>query len=239
MNRTKIEWCTYTWNPVTGCLHGCSYCYARRIARRFAPPGAVISFGRYEVYSGVFPFGFTPTFYRNRLTEPGRIKKPGRIFVCNMGDLLGKWVPRNWIEKVLRVVRECPQHTFIFLTKNPARYNDFDWPSNCWLGTTVESSQAASRLVSISQTKALVRFVSFEPLTGPITETDLKNLKNLQWVIIGAMTGPGAMRPEREWVQRIIDHARAFKVPVFIKDNLKWPVKIQEYPEVTNKCQSA
>lgn len=144
-----------------------------------------------------------------------------------MGDLFGEWVPREWIDAVLQVVRECPQHTFIFLSKNPARYEDYEWPANCWIGATVESSYTASRLVYVSRIKAAVRFVSFEPLLGPVEKFDLADLKDLNWVIIGAQTGPSARPAAPGWVKNIISQARAANIPVFLKNNLKWPEKIR------------
>lgn len=249
MNRTNIEWCDYTWNPVTGCLHGCSYCYARRMAKRFGKSKGLCDCMKYLIEYGdfpekcncqtglkvarpgeVFPAGFTPTFYPSRLEEPKKVKKPSRIFTVSMGDLFGEWVPQEWIDAVLQVVRECPQHTFIFLSKNPARYEDYEWPANCWIGATVESSYTASRLVCVSKIKAAVRFVSFEPLLGPVEKFDLADLKDLHWVIIGAQTGPGARPAAPGWVKNIISQARAANIPVFLKNNLKWPEKIQEWP---------
>jgi len=224
MNKTKIEWCDYTWNPVTGCLHGCPYCYARRIARRFGKP---------EDLSGCearLEANFTPTFYPGRIEEPKKVKRPSRIFTVSMGDLFGGWVPAQWINTVLQTVRECPQHTFIFLSKNPARYEECEWPANCWVGVTVENSYAATRLVYIAKIKAAVRFVSFEPLLGPVEISDLANLKDLHWVIIGAQTGPGAKPPAPGWVKKIIGQARAADIPIFLKNNLKWSEAIQEWP---------
>jgi protein gp37 len=148
-----------------------------------------------------------------------------------MGDMFGEWVPAEWISAVVQVAEKCPHHTFLFLTKNPARYNEIWWPPNCWIGTTVESSLTASRLVCISKVKAPVRFVSFEPLTGAVAKFDLEALRDVQWVIIGAMTGPGAVKPKPEWVSRIINRARDFNIPVFLKANLGWPEQIREFPK--------
>ena len=150
--KTKIDWCDSTWNPVTGCLHGCEYCYARRIAERFEP---------YEIYdpemalqrhaiankqliglgapyvldfpweqrnkngtiqNAPYPFGFVPTFHRYKLDEPQKWKKPRNIFVCSMADLFGDWVPDEWITDVFRSCDAAPQHRYMFLTKNPKRY---------------------------------------------------------------------------------------------------------------------
>lgn len=150
-NKTKIDWCDATWNPVTGCLHDCEYCYARRIAERFNghildPIGnsVVVRDGRgkkpiYELDNPVskvdgidrvlgskvskapYPFGFSPTFHRYKLDEPQRWKKPRTIFVCSMADLFGDWVPDEWIEQVFKACEAAPQHRYIFLTKSPGR----------------------------------------------------------------------------------------------------------------------
>jgi protein gp37 len=150
MQKTKIDWADMTWNPVTGCLHGCEYCYARKIAERFAGGG----YGRmggmfvapykadafkppYDLHEqqiartkndwyrdAPYPFGFEPTFHRYRLTEPTQIKKPQTIFVCSMADLFGKWVPDEWIQAVFKACETAPQHRYLFLTKNPKRYGE-------------------------------------------------------------------------------------------------------------------
>ena len=147
MHRTKISWCDSTWNPVTGCLHGCEYCYARRIAERFGSIGTEINTENgYEcdLYEGTgenhvlekpamrewksgkitkapYPFCFDPTFHRYKLGEPKRWKKPRTIFVCSMADLFGEWVPDEWIKQVFEACEAAPQHRYLFLTKNPAR----------------------------------------------------------------------------------------------------------------------
>jgi protein gp37 len=154
MKKTKIEWCDMTFNPVTGCIHDCPYCYARGIARRFDTfdknPNLVISerkkWKRLEnptalievcepihwVCKGAeavtpYPFGFTPTFHRYRLDAPQRVKKPSTVFVCGMADLFGDWVPAEWIREVMTACAASPRHRYLFLTKNPARYADSDW----------------------------------------------------------------------------------------------------------------
>ena len=123
MNRTRIEWTDFTWNPVTGCLHDCDYCYARKLTVRFPAN---------------FPSGFAPAFHPERLGQPCRVKRSSRVFVCSMADLFGAWVPDDWIGAVFDAVRSCPRHTFQFLTKNPARYASLDLPANAWYGTTVD-----------------------------------------------------------------------------------------------------
>ena len=260
MNKSNIEWCDYTWNPVTGCLHGCDYCYARRIAGRFRPKdlekealeGLFLGF-----YSGkVFPHGFAPTLYLNRINEPQKMKKPSKIFVCSMADLFGDWVPDEWIEEVYNACQRADHHTYIFLTKNPKRYSqvcqgNLDFRGNMWLGTTITCQEDAEKFAKDFTGQANA-FLSIEPLLGEIDLTHVKfdgpyhvnlleedddrhfynvNSNPIKWVIIGAQTGPGAVQPKKEWVQSIIDQCRRANISVFLKDNLKWPEKIQEFPE--------
>ncbi len=147
-HRTKISWCDSTWNPVTGCLHGCEYCYAYNIAYRFGSVGtesnsengydcdlyegtgenhvldkpALREWKNGKVTKAPYPFCFDPTFHRYKLDEPLRWKKPRTIFVCSMADLFGEWVPDEWIEQVFRACEAAPQHRYLFLTKNPKRF---------------------------------------------------------------------------------------------------------------------
>jgi len=257
MNKTKIEWCDYTWNPITGCLHGCDYCYARRIAKRFKMTLFDEGTGTYVLdepyrsknvpYSPYppdmilpYPFGFDPTFHRYRLTEPQQVKKPQKIFVCSISDLFGDWVPDEWIEEVMDTCKKASQHTFMFLTKNPKRYGQNNLyqafqVENVWLGTTITSSKDAVRAkwllaVTFPETNT---FLSIEPLLEPIGGdiAEIYPHNQIKWVIVGAQTGPGAVPPKPEWVQSIIDQCKDAGVPVFLKDNLKWPEKIQEWPE--------
>ncbi|WP_427340925.1 DUF5131 family protein [Caloranaerobacter sp. DY30410] len=224
MNKTKIEWCDYTWNPVTGCLHGCHYCYARRIAERFR------SKNNYTYVDGIkpsyikepYPYGFYPTFYPDRLNQPKKLNKPSKIFVVSMGDLFGDWVPIEWIKEVINVVRECEQHTFMFLTKNGKRLKDIDFPDNAWVGVSIGGHGIYDGLCRCN---AKVKFISIEPLLE-----EVKYLPIVDWYIIGAQTGPGAKKPKKEWVQSIIDVCRESNKPVFLKDNLNWHEKIQEFP---------
>lgn len=214
MNRTKIEWCDYTWNPVTGCLHGCGYCYARKMAGRFYPAAV----------------GFRPWFWRKRLEEPLRMKKPARIFVSSMGDLFGDWVPAAWIRQVMETVRNCPRHTFVFLTKNPRRLQEFNpWPENAWTGATATDQETYEKaLRHLPLVEATVRFISFEPLLGPILLH--RQIGHFDWAVIGAMTGPKAAKPEPAWIEKLIDRCRLLDIPVFVKANVDWPEDIQEWP---------
>ncbi len=209
MNKSKIEWCDYTWNPVTGCKNGCWYCYASRISHRFGD-------------------SFEPARHISRLDEPRGVKYPAKIFVCSMADLFGNWVYKHWIQDIIDVAASNPQHIFQFLTKNPARYMEFDFPSNCWLGKTLTGKESMSPVVGLQDTS----FISFEPLMGDKIEFgDMEN-----WVIIGALSGPGSKKhqPKKEWIDRIVEQCRDYKIPVFMKSSLKdiWPGElIQEFSD--------
>ena len=131
--KTKIDWVDATWNPVTGCLHGCEYCYARRIAERFGThkkyerpydPVLDVPIRRVRTKPEPYPYGFQPTFHKYRLDEPARWTKPRNIFVCSMADLFGDWVPDEWIDDVIKATQRALQHRYLFLTKNPERYGE-------------------------------------------------------------------------------------------------------------------
>lgn len=251
VNKTKIEWCDFTWNPITGCWgpggtaekpNRCWYCYAQKIAERFNTLKITREIDR------VFEDPFRPIARPQRMGEPDRINKPSRIFVCSMGELFGDWVQADWIKRVLDVAARNSRHTFLFLTKNPSRYQEFNpWPSNCWLGTTVnEQTDVQARISDMLQADAAIRYISIEPILGPVDlevpygqgvgdlvlEPSLGR-SHLDWIIIGALTGPGAAkrRPEPAIVQSLINKARASNVPLFLKDNLHWPEVIREWPE--------
>lgn len=234
MNKTKIEWCDSTWNPVTGCMHGCEYCYARRVATRFGTKLPDYS-GYPEAHGGIhgletkikdnpYPYIFEPTFLPFRLTEPERKKKPQTIFVCSMADLFGDWVPDEWIEEVFAACERAPQHRYLFLTKNPQRYIDLanagKLPArdNMWYGTTAETPRTLAFSSEDHNT-----FVSIEP----ILETfDVKHKANtmsgVDWFIIGAETGnrAGKVTPEKSWIDPIIEVCEKSGRAVFMKDSL-------------------
>lgn len=216
LNKTKIEWTDYTWNPVTGCEHGCSYCYARSIANRFKG-------------SKAWPKGFKPTFHMERLADLQYSNLIGKkIFVCSMADLFGDWVPDYWIECVIEKCSIHNEHIFQFLTKNPKRYECFDFPENCWLGTTVESETQAHRIDKLidSVPGNNVRFVSFEPLLGRVEHP----LEGIDWIIIGAQTGPGAKRVDESIIDELFENANLYDVPIFTKDNLGLDHPLRQYP---------
>lgn len=233
MQKTKIEWCDSTWNPVTGCRHGCTYCYARRIANRFSCHGEKWDeretyildervYGEESEKSEPFPYGFAPTFHRYRLNEYE--KKKGRtIFVCSMADLFGEWVPDSWIEEVFAACEKSPQHRYIFLTKNPIRYGELARAGklpkgdNMWYGSTLDNMKARRYPGRIMDNT----FVSIEPLTEYI-DVGMGSFGHDRWVIIGAETGnrKDKVIPKKEWVDKICEVADITRMAVFMKDSL-------------------
>jgi protein gp37 len=217
VNKTKIEWCDYTWNPITGCLNGCSYCYARRIYQRFKK-------------------SFKPKFHYERLSHPLKVDKPSRIFVCSVSDFWGRGVYPIWRDEVYNVIRACPQHTFLFLTKQPQRIRDDKRiPENCWVGVSVSTNRDWGRPAKLCTKDIDNRFISIEPL---IEKDDhvTSYFFLAKWIIVGAMTGAGNKKysPNPKAIKYILDIAKRCKIPVFMKNNLKphWSGRlIQQYPE--------
>ena len=218
MNRTRIDWCDYTWNPVTGCRRNCWYCYVRRLPN-------------YEK---------EPRFHPDRLNQPFKAKHK-KIFVCSTADLFGPWIPDEWIENVVEVTKQNPQNIFLFLTKFPDRLKNFRFPMNCWLGTTVEEARYLGRIVYLNE-RENTKFVSFEPLLEDIiafrkTGINAKDiLKRIDWIIIGGLTGTPSINcgntPIMElWIEKILLAARQLNIPVFIKDNAKYKERIKKFPE--------
>lgn len=250
MNKTKIDWPwkpLWTWNPISGCLHSCrkTYCYntmksssvLNRYGIRYNACGDMVrtmdwrsrETGKiHEAMKGeIYPYGYDPTFYPHRLNEPQKKKKPCNIFVVDVGDLFGDWVPIYWIESVLNVVNKCPQHTFMFLTKNPRRYSDpeFEFPENCWLGCTVVSKINSgidkTYYCNFRNIRSNKTFISIEPILSDFIGVDMFGI---DLIIIGAMTGKNAVVPKREWVDSI-------KHPnIYYKENLR---KI--FPDLKNR----
>lgn len=231
-----ISWAKWSWNPVTGCLHGCVYCYAREIATN-------------ERIRDAFPAGFTPLFHRERLSAPRFTRIPPahrddpewrRVFVCSMADLYGRWVPDDWIDQVHAAMLASPQWEYLLLTKFPGRYPQVELPPNAWVGTSVDEQKrvhlAEEAFREIHDVK--VKWLSLEPLLAPLEFSDLSMF---DWVVIGAQTATQqdgqevpAFAPPFEWVARIYLQAIDAGCKVHIKPNIKlgqpglqWP---DEYP---------
>ncbi len=242
MNKTKIEWCDSTWNPVTGCFHGCEYCYARGIAERFKPFDLphLTEKGIYERLNELdtpiitackdgkdrvcaYPYGFEPTLHRYRLGEYE--KKKGRtIFVCSMADLFGSWVPDSWIEEVFAACEKAPQHKYLFLTKNPQRYIDLaragklPAKDNMWYGTTATTPDEQFFWGGAWHT-----FVSIEPILRDFNVKGGGDFGDLtQWIIVGAETGnrKNKVIPEKSWIGAIIKASADKNISLFMKNSL-------------------
>ena len=241
MNKSKIDWCDMTWNVVTGCLHGCEYCYAEAMVRRFGNPEYAtgeIHVNENSASEGLYPYGFDPTLHRYKLDLPKNTKIPQRVFVTSMGDLFGEWVPDKWIGYVFDSCADARDHTYMFLTKNPARYHALKKAGllphgeNCWFGFTATNQEDFEKAWRASAWMDYYSFVSIEPLRG---EIDITIEKRIQWVIVGAQTGSRAKEnvPERAWIEKIVSDCRDMQIPIFMKNNLRsaWGAPlIQQFP---------
>jgi protein gp37 len=230
-----ISWASWSWNPVTGCLHGCDYCYAREIATS----------GRYK---DAYPAGFTPLFHSERLAAPANTTIPAehrndpawrRVFVCSMADLYGRWVPDEWIAQVHAAMLESPDWEYLTLTKFPARYVGLDLPKRAWVGTSVDE-QKRVRIAEDAFRQidgVAVKWLSLEPLREPLKFNDLSMF---DWVVIGAQTETRqptgtvpAFAPPFDWVADIYAQAREAGCQVHMKPNLArnpGMTLVNEYP---------
>ena len=211
---TAIEWTDATWNPVTGCTKisaGCDHCYAERFSERFR-----------GVKDHPFEQGFDLTLRPERLRQPTTWRRPRMIFVNSMSDLFHKSVPRAFVDAVFDSMESADWHVFQVLTKRSsrmrayvnARYTDRRAPAHIWMGVSVEDGTKVSRVRHLVGTAAQVRFLSLEPLIGPIEQL---HLNGIHWAIVGGESGPGARPMDPEWVRQIRNRCLALGVPFFFK----------------------
>jgi protein gp37 len=208
--KSTIEWTEMTWNPVTGCTkvsEGCRHCYAERMALRLRAMGN-------RRYVG----GFDVTLHDDLVDLPRKLRQPRVIFVNSMSDLFHEDVPEEFIGRVFETMAACPQHTFQVLTKRSRRLRDMasqlPWPKDVWIGVSVEDQRALGRIDDLREVPASVRFLSCEPLLGPMHDLDLDGMA---WVIVGGESGPGARAVKSEWVESILKQCRRAKVAFFFK----------------------
>ncbi|HET6292231.1 MAG TPA: phage Gp37/Gp68 family protein [Kribbella sp.] len=218
-DRSAIEWTEATWNPVTGCDRvsaGCDHCYALTLSKRLKAMGNA----KYQNDgdSRTSGPGFGVTVHPQTLFEPYRWRSPRVVFVNSMSDLFHARVPIAFVRDVFDVIRDTPQHTYQVLTKRSLRLRrmagQLDWPENLWLGVSVENSGVLSRVDDLRQVPAAVRFLSCEPLLGPL---DSINLSGIGWVIAGGESGPRCRPMELGWARGIRDACLRSDVPFFFK----------------------
>ncbi len=207
---SSIEWTDATWNPVTGCSkvsQGCKHCYAQRWAERFR-----------GVPGHAFEQGFDLKLWPDRVELPLQWKASKRIFVNSMSDLFHEKIPLEFIQQVFETMRRAHWHRFQILTKRSGRLavlgSSIDWPSNVWMGVSVEDDRVLHRIRDLRSVPADIRFLSLEPLIGPLPNLDLSGI---HWVIVGGESGPGARPMKAQWVREIRAQCRRQSVPFFFK----------------------
>ena len=207
---SSIEWTESTWNPMTGCTKislGCKNCYAERLAKRLQAMG-----------QPNYKNGFQLTLHPHMLNLPHQWKKPQMIFVNSMSDIFHEDAPADYIKKIFGVMAKAHWHIFQVLTKRSDRLlefaDDLKWESNIWMGVTVEAAENANRIDHLRQSPAKVKFLSLEPLLGPLPEL---NLDGMNWVIVGGESGPRARIMRKEWVIDIKDQCETANIPFFFK----------------------
>lgn len=219
MSSTSIEWTDATWNPVTGCdrvSRGCDNCYALTMAKRLKSMGVE----KYQtdgnpVTSGP---GFGVSIHPDTLRIPSTWKKPRMVFVNSMSDLFHPRVPLEFVQDIFDVIRETPHHTYQVLTKRAKRMarvaDRIEWPTNMWMGTTIEDQASLHRIDALRSVPASVRFLSCEPLLESLPSVDLSGIG---WVIVGGESGPRARPIQEDWVTGLRDQVVAERIPFFFK----------------------
>lgn len=207
---SAIEWTESTWNPVTGCTKispGCLHCYAERMAKRLQAMG-----------QANYADGFKVAMHKHAVELPLSWKKPRMIFVNSMSDLFQESIPDEFVHRVFEVMREADWHVYQILTKRSTRLLTLNaglvWAPNIWMGVSVENQKYAFRIDHLRKSHAHTKFLSLEPLIGPLPNLDLRDI---DWVIVGGESGPGARTMRREWVAEIRDQCQDAGVPFFFK----------------------
>ncbi|RTQ52378.1 phage Gp37/Gp68 family protein [Hymenobacter gummosus] len=210
MSQSSIEWTEMTWNPTTGCTKisaGCKYCYAEVMAKRLVAMGVP-----------KYAAGFEVATHEDELARPYTWKAPRTVFVNSMSDLFHPKIPFPFIQRVFRVMQDCPRHTFQVLTKRGELLEQYgqalEWPGNVWMGVSVENQKVVHRIDHLRRTPAQVRFLSLEPLLGPLPDLDLAGI---HWVIVGGESGPKARPIKEEWVLDIQRQCARAGVAFFFK----------------------
>jgi len=208
--KSAIEWTESTWKPVTGCTKvspGCKNCYAERMAKRL-----------HAIGMPSYANGFAVTMHDRALNLPRQWKRPALIFVNSMSDLFHEKVPLDFIKKVFDVMNGAGRHQYQILTKRSARLLELDkrlnWADHIWMGVSVETEKQVKRIDDLRKTGARIKFLSLEPLLGPIPNLDLSGI---DWVIVGGESGPGARPMLEEWATNIRDQCRKARIPFFFK----------------------
>lgn len=210
MSKTTIEWTEKVWNPTTGCTEvsaGCANCYAKTMSKRLQAMGQLKYKDNFEV-----------RVHPSELARPYKWKKPSVVFVNSMSDLFHKDVPIEFIKQVFKVMNENPQHTFQVLTKRAERlfelHKELEWTPNIWMGVSVENEKVMDRIDFLRKTNAQTKFLSLEPLLGPLPNLDLTNI---DWAIVGGESGPKARPMEKSWVMDIHKQCKEQNVAFFFK----------------------
>ena len=215
MSKSNIEWTEMTWNPSTGCNKvsaGCKFCYAETMAHRLQAMRA-------PGYDNGFEFTLMP----DRLEMPKKIKKPTKFFVNSMSDLFHEKMPFEFLDSVFKTIEETPRHSYQILTKREdiliSYFKEHSIPKNVWMGVTVEHAKTKNRIDSLRKVDANIRFLSIEPLIGPVGEL---NLSGIHWVIVGGESGPGARPMKPEWAEDVKRQCEEQNVAFFFKQWGAW-----------------
>jgi len=208
--KSLIEWTESTWNPITGCSKisdGCLNCYAERMAKRLQAMG-----------QRKYINGFKLTLHHNNIEDPLKMKKPQMIFVCSMSDIFHEDVPDDFILQLFEIMNKAHWHIFQVLTKRANRLEKLskkiNWTKNIWMGVTVENQKYTKRIQSLQKTNAYIKFISIEPMLGPISNLPLKNI---DWVIVGGESGPNSRPIQKEWIDNILFQCKNQNVAFFFK----------------------